>query len=62
MTLNTCGGYSADDCGYSGAFGWTRHALYPGKWLVICFEETFAKELTSFAVTDDFGNLVRVPS
>ena len=55
-------GYSADDCGYSGSFSWSRHARHPGKWLVTCHEDTFAKYLVSMAVTDDFGNLVRVPS
>ena len=62
MTLTNSGGYSADDCGYSGSYSWFKHARLPGKWLVTCFEVTFAKETTCFAVVDDFGNLVRVPS
>lgn len=55
-------GYCTDDQGYSGAFSWTKSLMHPGKWIVICYETTFAKSSASFAATDDFGNLVRVPS
>ena len=62
MTLTNSRGYSDEECGFSGAYGWFKHIAYPGKWLVTCYEVTFAKETTCFAITDDFGNLVRVPS
>ena len=56
----TKSGYSAHDGGYSGTFGWTTHASHPGRWLVTFYGSAFAKASVSFAVTDDFGNLVRV--
>jgi len=53
-------GYTEHNCGFSVSFSWFLSSLHPGKWLVICHETSFAKEVTSTAVTDDFGNLVRV--
>ena len=51
-------GYTDDDCGFSGAFGWFRSKLKPGFWIVAVYESSFSKG--GYAVTDDFGNLVRV--
>ena len=55
-------GYVSDDEGFSGFFSWWRSFNLPGKWTVICHENSFAKETSQTAVTDDFGNLVRVPA
>jgi hypothetical protein len=60
MDLITCRGYSADDCGSTGAFNWCRHAQFPGVWLVMCQEPSFSMERLIIAVTDDYGNLVAV--
>ena len=53
-------GYTEYVHGFSGAFTWFRSALKPGFWLVIAHEESFSRD--GWAVTDDFGNLVRVQS
>ena len=53
-------GYSDDTCGFSGAFSWLRSKTKPGFWHVIAYEQSFSRD--GFAVTDDFGNLVRVPA
>ena len=54
-------GYSDDENGYSGAFSWWRNVNR--RWCVTCFEPSFFIDCAvSYAVTDDYGNLVRVPS
>ena len=55
-------GYTEHVSGYSGPFSWFRTSFFPGKWLVVSHETSFAKDTTARAVTDDFGNLVRVPA
>ena len=55
-------GYTEHNCGFSVSFSWFTDAIFPGKWLVVCHETSFAKEGVSRAVVDDFGNLVRVPA
>lgn len=55
-------GYTEHANGYSGAFSWFTSAHFPGEWLVLCHESSFAKETTSHAVVDNFGSLVRVPA
>ena len=55
-------GYTDHKGGYSGAFSWFTNALFPGQWLVVNNERSFAKETMSRAVVDNFGNLVRVPA
>lgn len=55
--ISTITGYSEHDGGYSGAFSWWLSATNPGKWC-ICSLRSF--DGGGLAVTDDFGNLVRV--
>ncbi len=56
-TRNT--GFQNDIGGYSGAFSWWRNTYMPGLWSV-CDHTGFGTIGISYAVTDDFGNLVRV--
>ena len=51
-------GFSGDTNGFSGAFSWLRGTTKPGFWHVISYEQSFSRD--GFAVTDDFGDLVRV--
>ena len=51
-------GYSEDTCGFSGVFSWFRHKSKPGFWHVVAHVAGFSSD--GYAVTDDFGNLVRV--
>ena len=51
-------GYTDDDCGFSGAFGWYRTTEKPTMWFVFGYEKSFSE--SGYATTDDFGNLVRV--
>ena len=53
-------GYSEDVSGFSYAFSWFRAASKPGFWHVVAHVPGFSNG--GFAVTDDFGNLVRVQS
>ena len=55
-------GYTEHNCGFSGFFSWFTNSSFPGKWLVVCHEKSFAKEGVSVAITDNFGSLVRVPA
>lgn len=51
---------SADDIGYNDDFLWSRSYIRPGIWWVNGLKDL--SQATSYAaVTDDFGNLVRVP-
>jgi len=52
-------GYCHDTGGYSGAFSWWRSTTKPSGWSV-CDHTGFCDHGVSFAVIDDFGNLVRV--
>lgn len=56
-TFSTVYGY--DIGGYSGAFSWWRNTCTPGLWSV-CDHTGFGSIGIDYAVTDDFGNLVRV--
>lgn len=56
----TSTGFSGDTNGFSGAFSWFRSTFKPGFWHVIAYEQSFSRD--GWAVTDDFGNLVRVQS
>ena len=51
-------GFSGDTQGFCGAFSWLRCVSKPGFWHVIAYEPGFSSD--GYAVTDDFGNLVRV--
>ena len=55
---------SFDDMGQSPRFCWSRSYLKPGVWWVTYFGDEFLGlgVKTFSAVTDDFGNLVRVAS
>ena len=55
-------GYVGDCDGYTGSFSWWRHPFKPGKWQMHCHEKCYKNDSTFDAVTDDFGNIVRVPS
>lgn len=54
----TTRGFSEDANGYSGVFSWFRSDSKPGIWCVVAYELGFSS--SGYAVTDDFGNLVRV--
>ena len=51
--------YTQTDGGYSGSFSWWRNTSRPWLWSVQAHRDFCQSGL---AVTDDFGNLVRVPS
>ena len=57
--IATITGYSEHTSGYSGVFSWWLSKTNPGKWR-ICDHGSF--EGDGLAVTDNFGNLVRVAS
>ena len=53
-------GFSGNVSGYSYSFSWFRHESKPGFWHVVAHVPGFSSD--GYAVTDDFGNLVRVQS
>ncbi len=57
-------GWIDDQSGYSYSFSWWRNHLKPWHWSVIAHENvnTFANARPMIAITDDFGDLVRVPA
>ena len=61
-TITTRTAWSDDVQGFSGSYLWWRHHTRPGKWSVLAFESDLGFSNNGIAVTDDFGNLARVPA
>ena len=60
--LTTRTGLSDHARGFSGAYSWWRSKTHPGKWMVSALDCDLGFSNDGIAVTDDFGNLARVPA